>query len=149
MQRHHLLAECRCSGGLNAWILKKRSCFAGSLSSCYYTIHWGECNVVWRAQLRGPNYLHDKKKVLADEPLFALAAVDLLEMDTPTFHIARFLPSLKCGPSSPSCPCHSAALPPVLFSIMSNAGLMPIWPLSSSVFAAEPRDPRTVSWLDV
>lgn len=135
--RHHLLAECRCSGGLNAWILKGQYSFTGSLSSCYYTIHWGECNVVWRAQLRGPNYLHDKKKVLADDPLFALAAVDLLEMDTPTFHIARFLPSLKCGLSSPSCPCHSAALPPVLFSLMSNAGLLPVWPLSSSVFAAE------------
>lgn len=46
-------------------------------------------------QVRGPNYLNDKKKVLADDPLFALAAVDLLEMDAPTFHIARFLPSLK------------------------------------------------------
>lgn len=45
--------------------------------------------------MRGPNYLRDKKKVLADDPLFALAAVDLLEMETPTFHIARYLPSLK------------------------------------------------------
>ncbi len=47
--------------------------------------------------MRGPNYLRDKKKVVADDPLFALAAVDLLEMEAPTFHIARFLPSLKCG----------------------------------------------------
>ncbi|EIE22257.1 DUF1336-domain-containing protein [Coccomyxa subellipsoidea C-169] len=46
-------------------------------------------------KVRGPNYLRDKKKVLADDPLFALAAVDLLEMETPTFHIARYLPSLK------------------------------------------------------
>ncbi len=52
--------------------------------------------------MRGPNYLRDKKKVLADDPLFALAAVDLLEMETPTFHIARYLPSLRCAPATPS-----------------------------------------------
>ena len=46
-------------------------------------------------KVRGPSYLADKKKVLADEPLFALAAVDLLELDAPTHHIARYLPSLK------------------------------------------------------
>lgn len=55
------------------------------------------------AQVRGPTYLRDKKKVLADDPLFALAAVDLLEMEAPTFHIARFLPSLKCTFASTCC----------------------------------------------
>ncbi len=49
------------------------------------------------AQVRGPSYLSDRKKVPADEPLFALAAVDLIELDAPTFHIARFLPSFKCA----------------------------------------------------
>lgn len=50
-------------------------------------------------QVRGPNYLRDKKKILAHEPLFALAAVDLVECETGTFHIAQYLPSLKCGPT--------------------------------------------------
>lgn len=47
-------------------------------------------------QVRGPNYLRDKKKILASEPLFALAAVDLVECESGCFHIAHYLPSLKC-----------------------------------------------------
>lgn len=31
----------------------------------------------------------------AEDPVFGLGAVDLLEVPEPTFHIARFLPSLK------------------------------------------------------
>lgn len=48
------------------------------------------------AQVRGPNYLKDRKKIPAKEPAFTLAAVDLLEVEKPTLHIARFLPSLRC-----------------------------------------------------
>ena len=51
----------------------------------------------WEAQVRGRNYLVDKKKVAASEPMFSLAAVDHVELDAPTFHLARFLPSLRCG----------------------------------------------------
>ena len=50
-------------------------------------------------QVRGPNYLRDKKKVPATEPLFSLAAVDLVECETGCFHIAQHLPSLKCAPT--------------------------------------------------
>lgn len=50
-------------------------------------------------QVRGPNYLRDKKKVPASEPLFSLAAVDLVECETGCFHIAQYLPSLKCAPT--------------------------------------------------
>ena len=53
-------------------------------------------------QVRGPNYLRDKKKIPASDPLFALAAVDLVECETGTFHIAQHLPSLKCALSSVS-----------------------------------------------
>lgn len=34
-------------------------------------------------------------QVLSEEPLFALASVDLLELDAPCPHIARFLPSIR------------------------------------------------------
>lgn len=50
----------------------------------------------WGAQVRGRNYLKDRKKVAAPEPMFSLAAVDHVELDAPTFHIARSLPSLRC-----------------------------------------------------
>ncbi len=46
-------------------------------------------------QVRGPTYLKHKKKVPAAEPEFVLAAADLLQVEKPTQHIARFLPSLK------------------------------------------------------
>ena len=38
----------------------------------------------------------DRKKIPAGEPAFRLASVDLLELDRPTTHLARFLPSLAC-----------------------------------------------------
>ena len=47
--------------------------------------------------MRGRNYLKDKKKVAAPEPMFSLAAVDHVELDAPTFHIARYLPSMRCA----------------------------------------------------
>lgn len=42
--------------------------------------------------------LQDRKKYPAGDPVFRLASVDLLELDAPTTHLARFLPSLTCGP---------------------------------------------------
>jgi len=45
--------------------------------------------------VRGPNYLRDKKKIPAAEPVFSLAATELLQVDKPTPHIAQFLPSLR------------------------------------------------------
>jgi hypothetical protein len=50
-----------------------------------------------RAQVRGRGYLTDRKKVAAGPPMFALAAVDHVELDAPTFHLARCLPSLRCA----------------------------------------------------
>jgi hypothetical protein len=46
-------------------------------------------------QVRGADYLRDKKKIPAAEPVFSLAATDLLQVDKPTPHIARYLPSLR------------------------------------------------------
>ena len=51
--------------------------------------------------MRGPNYLKDKKKIPAGEPIFTLAATDLLQVKKPTPHIAPFLPSLKCVSCQP------------------------------------------------
>ncbi len=39
--------------------------------------------------------MRDKKKIPAAEPVFSLAATDLLQVEQPTPHIARFLPSLR------------------------------------------------------
>ncbi|KAK9823769.1 hypothetical protein WJX72_005371 [[Myrmecia] bisecta] len=46
-------------------------------------------------KVRGVNYLKDKKKADAEEPVFGLASVDLVDTDAPTFHIAQHLPSIR------------------------------------------------------
>ncbi|KAK9906580.1 hypothetical protein WJX75_004515 [Coccomyxa subellipsoidea] len=46
-------------------------------------------------KVRGPNYLQDKKKVLPDAPVCSLVSLNLLSLAEPTFHIARFLPSVR------------------------------------------------------
>ena len=51
-------------------------------------------------RVRGRNYLIDKKKILAPEPVFSLIAVDLVKLDQPTQHIARHLPSIQNSPSA-------------------------------------------------
>ena len=73
-------------------------------TACKCSPHKPQHRTLVNSQVRGPSYLSDKKKVQADDPLFALAAVDLIELDAPTHHIARYLPSLKCV-----APCLSAA----------------------------------------
>lgn len=45
-------------------------------------------------KLRGPTYLEDKKKVETGDPICWLSSANLMEV-APTFHIARFLPSIK------------------------------------------------------
>lgn len=37
----------------------------------------------------------DKKKIDADEPVFGLASVDLVETEAPTLHIAQHLPAIR------------------------------------------------------
>ncbi|KAK9836134.1 hypothetical protein WJX81_004188 [Elliptochloris bilobata] len=61
----------------------------GTLDHCFWSCH-GDAGF----RLRGKHYLQDRKKVPAGEPAFRLASVDLLELDAPTTHLARFLPSL-------------------------------------------------------
>ena len=80
-------------------------------------------------QLRGPSYLSDKKKIPADDPLFALAAVDLIELDAPTFHIARYLPSLRYARCSQSHPLSQRA-PSLMIHPASLRGPGP-WPRSA------------------
>jgi len=61
------------------------------------------CNAGSAAQVRGRGYLTDRKKVAAGPPMFALAAVDHVELDAPTFHLARCLPSLRCALEKYTC----------------------------------------------
>ncbi|KAL0043136.1 hypothetical protein WJX79_010214 [Trebouxia sp. C0005] len=46
-------------------------------------------------KVRGQTYLKDKKKIEADEPVFGLASVDLVEVEAPTWHIAQHLPAIR------------------------------------------------------
>jgi len=46
-------------------------------------------------RVRGPNYLVDKRKIMAGEPMFRLMSVDLLKLDRPTPHISQYLNSIK------------------------------------------------------
>ena len=48
------------------------------------------------AQIRGPEYLADRKKVPAAVPMIELVAVDLLELEEPMMHICQHLPSVRC-----------------------------------------------------
>ncbi len=41
--------------------------------------------------------MQDYKKAAAGDPVFALASVDLVETDKPCFHIAQFLPAIRCA----------------------------------------------------
>ena len=41
--------------------------------------------------------VQNRKKVLSEEPLFALNAADLTESEEKVFNIGRFLPSIRCA----------------------------------------------------
>ncbi|KAK9860404.1 hypothetical protein WJX84_008795 [Apatococcus fuscideae] len=71
-------------------------------------------------KVRGPNYLQDKKKIPAAEPIFTLAAADLVETARPMTHIAQHLPSLR----------HSRAA----FSFVWQDGLMDTAALTGTPF---------------
>ena len=51
----------------------------------------------------------DKKKIEADEPVFGLASVDLVEVEAPTWHIAQHLPAIRWVPLH--CICHHCVAP--------------------------------------
>ena len=46
-------------------------------------------------RVRGKKYLTDKKKIPAAMPMFDLHSAELIEVDEPLWHMARFLPSVK------------------------------------------------------
>lgn len=48
-------------------------------------------------KIRGKNYLQDRKKITAPEPEFELKSVDLVKLDKPTPHVARYLSSIRCS----------------------------------------------------
>ena len=45
--------------------------------------------------VRGPTYLKDRKKIPAGMAAFTLGAMDMVAIDSPVQHIARFLPSIR------------------------------------------------------
>jgi len=51
-------------------------------------------------RVRGRNYLSDKKKISAAEPMFRLLSVDLVKLDQPTRHIGQYLTSVRNSPST-------------------------------------------------
>jgi Protein ENHANCED DISEASE RESISTANCE 2, C-terminal len=60
--------------------------------------HWQEIHRLNQPapfRVRGLHYLRDKKKIPAGEPLFELAAMDIIMLDEPTMHIARYLHSVR------------------------------------------------------
>ena len=58
--------------------------------------YW-ECPGATGYRVRGPSYLLDRKKVAAAEPVFTLAAVDLLRFKAPRKHVAPLLPSMRAS----------------------------------------------------
>lgn len=58
--------------------------------------YW-ECPGATGYRVRGPSYLMDRKKVPAAEPVFTLAAVDLLRFKAPRKHVAPLLPSMRAS----------------------------------------------------
>lgn len=75
----------------------KRSC--GSLDASM----WSNSDAAF--QVRGSNYLHDKKKVLSDPSLMEVVAVDLFEFPSPEEHVASraesALDKLECSEARP------------------------------------------------
>ena len=56
--------------------------------------------------------MQDKKKIEADEPVFGLASVDLVEVEAPTWHIAQHLPAIRWVTPPPlHCICHHCLAP--------------------------------------
>ncbi|KDD74455.1 DUF1336 hypothetical protein [Helicosporidium sp. ATCC 50920] len=86
-----------------------------------------ECPGAAGLRVRGASYLADRVKVPTCPPAFDLVASDLVALDEPLYHIARFLPSVKlskspfllvfqlmlpCSPPLALCCCWEAPLHP-------------------------------------
>ena len=63
----------------------------------------------WRCQSevlslhRSSPAAQNRKKVLSEEPLFALNAADMTESEEKVWHIGRFLPSIRCAAHEARC----------------------------------------------
>ena len=64
--------------------------------------------------------VQDKKKIEADEPVFGLASVDLVEVEAPTWHIAQHLPAIRWVPLH--CICHHCMAPQTWHSTCLPSG---------------------------
>lgn len=109
--RRYVALVCRDGGatGTNQTILEGIPCReeSGDSACCSGSTlspHMWSCPGDAGFMVRGPDYLRDRVKVPAGPPIFDLAAVDLLEVDQPVFHVARYLPSLKYFALPPSLP---------------------------------------------
>ena len=81
-------------GGEREGVISDAWAITGTCDKKYW-LSPGNCGL----KVRGPDYLTDRKKVLAAPPMFELVAVDLLELEEPMFHVCKHLPSVKYSPA--------------------------------------------------
>jgi hypothetical protein len=65
-------------------------CLQGTAARRYWS-----CPGTADLRVRGKGYLTHKKKVAAAMPMFDLYSAELVEVDEPMWHMARYLPSVK------------------------------------------------------
>ena len=65
-------------------------CLQGTAARRYWS-----CPGTADLRVRGRAYLADKKKIAAAQPMFDLYSAELVEVEEPMWHMARFLPSVK------------------------------------------------------
>ncbi|KAI7837930.1 hypothetical protein COHA_008236 [Chlorella ohadii] len=95
-------------------------------------------------RVRGKNYLTDKKKIPAAMPMFDLYSAELVEVDEPMWHMARFLPSVKycAAPFMFILQLMVPANPPISLTMVWTAPLNPMTESLDTLCAAWPEDPQ-------
>lgn len=70
--------------------------FSGSSFACISFDVWGQIqgNKPHQSHIVDPGWLC-RKKVPSEEPVFRLAGMELLKIDTPVYHISRYLPAVR------------------------------------------------------
>lgn len=93
-------------------------------------------------RVRGRNYLTDKKKIPAAMPMFDLYSAELVEVDEPMWHMARFLPSVKycAAPFMFILQLMVPANPPLSLMMVWTAPLNPMTESLDTLCAAWPDD---------
>lgn len=93
-------------------------------------------------RVRGKHYLADRKKIPAAMPVFDLYSAELVEVDEPMWHMARFLPSVKycAAPFMFILQLMVPANPPISLTMVWTAPLNPMTESLDTLCAAWPED---------